>query len=254
MKYLILSLLVAQAFAIFTLNPSTGQGFDNNEVSVEVVTSGDCSNAGFTVDELKSMVKEAGEDLWNRVPSSSLELKLGSDRSDDISSLAVTDMLGLASANTIIAGCNENFSSTGTLGVGSMTCSGGTCYGALLLNAASGSALADFDRGERVAVVAHELGHAFGLGHSSEKESLMYYSVSGKHQEWLGQDDIDGVTYLYPQEGELSCLLGPILSVGQVRPPKKGGGKGSGLASLLLGLAIIGLLFGLGTRFSHQAS
>ena len=55
-------------------------------------------------------------------------------------------------------------------------------------------------------MIAHEIGHAFGLGHSEYKESLMYYSISGKYQKWLGEDDVDGVSYLYPNESELDVL------------------------------------------------
>jgi hypothetical protein len=58
------------------------------------------------------------------------------------------------------------------------------------------------------AVIAHEIGHAFGLGHSEYKHNLMYYSVGGKTQKWLGIDDIDGATYLYPHDAEMAGLLG----------------------------------------------
>ena len=34
----------------------------------------------------------------------------------------------------------------------------------------------------------------------------MYYSIGGKTQQWLGQDDVNGVTYLYPNESEFGAL------------------------------------------------
>jgi hypothetical protein len=48
-----------------------------------------------------------------------------------------------------------------------------------------------------VAVIAHEIGHALGLGHSEVSEALMYYQIVPKRST-LGQDDIDGITFLYP--------------------------------------------------------
>ena len=54
--------------------------------------------------------------------------------------------------------------------------------------------------------LAHEIGHAFGLGHTSISDALMFYATMDKRVA-LGQDDIDGMTYLYPAEQPkvLSC-------------------------------------------------
>lgn len=49
-------------------------------------------------------------------------------------------------------------------------------------------------------VYLHELGHALGLGHSSDAQAVMYAYYSGAHCA-LSQDDIDGVSALYPETG-----------------------------------------------------
>jgi hypothetical protein len=46
-------------------------------------------------------------------------------------------------------------------------------------------------------VFLHENGHALGLGHSTIQEAVMYPSYQGVRQS-LHQDDIDGITFLYP--------------------------------------------------------
>lgn len=45
-------------------------------------------------------------------------------------------------------------------------------------------------------VITHELGHTLGLGHSSNYSAIMYAYMHG--QSSLHQDDINGVSYLYP--------------------------------------------------------
>ena len=43
------------------------------------------------------------------------------------------------------------------------------------------------------------MGHTLGLGHSQDLNALMYYDESLKQNLALAQDDIDGITYLYPR-------------------------------------------------------
>ena len=47
-------------------------------------------------------------------------------------------------------------------------------------------------------VATHEMGHAFGIGHSADRQAVMYPRYEGyQHDFHLGQDDIDAITYLY---------------------------------------------------------
>ena len=51
-------------------------------------------------------------------------------------------------------------------------------------------------------VLGHENGHFVGLGHSDDSKALMYPSYQGERcsPNTLGEDDIEGATYLYPTQ------------------------------------------------------
>lgn len=54
-------------------------------------------------------------------------------------------------------------------------------------------------------VLTHELGHALGLGHSSDPRATMFATGSGKRWRSLEQDDRAGVCDLYPGTGAAGC-------------------------------------------------
>lgn len=208
MKALFLFLLPIQVFA-FTLNPNTGRGFSNNEIDLYIANT-DCSGAGFTTERYVTLIKDTVTKYWNSVPTSSLLLDVKGIRSGiDIAGDDHDAALAKVPANTILAGCNasaDDFDDPSILGSAQMSCTGSTCRAVLILNAHPNSDLPN--RSDKVieAIIAHEIGHAFGLGHSEFKHNLMYFSISGKFQKWLGEDDVDGVTYLYPHDPELEIL------------------------------------------------
>ncbi|MBX3185487.1 MAG: matrixin family metalloprotease [Labilithrix sp.] len=54
-------------------------------------------------------------------------------------------------------------------------------------------------------ILVHELGHALGLGHSTDARATMFASGSGLRWRSLEKDDRDGVCALYPGAGAPGC-------------------------------------------------
>lgn len=229
----------------WTLSSSTGRGFDNNNIDI-FVANDDCSAAGFSTSKYVSLIKSAVKSYWNKVPTSSLYLDVQGLRSDiSINGNTHSAAFSKVPVNSILAGCNDdanNFNEAGILGSAAMTCSGDDCQAVLILNTTSTSGLQNMSDNEIEAVIAHEIGHAFGLGHSEYKFNLMYYNISGKTQKWLGGDDIDGVSYLYPHDSEFDLLglsaLGNCGSI-DIDSDKGGPNKNRFIYSFLLGLFCI---------------
>jgi hypothetical protein len=87
------------------------------------------------------------------------------------------------------------------------------------------------------------MGHALGLGHTSEKNALMYYDLSGKTMKALHQDDINGITYLYPNSKSIGGLGGACGSVAFIdKNDKNGPSSGNFLMNLLMGFLAIFML------------
>lgn len=209
MKLFFLFFMISTSAYSFHLNPATGRGFNKNTINIHIASTS-CTGAGFSTQKFKDMIEDAVEDYWNSVPTSALKLNVKSIGSIDITGDTFESALAKVSSNTILAGCNttgdDEFSGGGSpssiLGAARMSCSGSKCKAVLILNAHADSQLPNKGRGEVEAVIAHEIGHAIGIGHSEFPESLMYYSASGKFQRWLGMDDVDAVTYLYPYKSD----------------------------------------------------
>jgi hypothetical protein len=194
----------------FTINRDMA-GFNSNNIDIEIANT-DCSGAGFTTSQYSKLIKDAVDEYWNSIPTSALYLKVtGIKTSIDIDGDQFSTAINKASTGKILAGCNDDvtdFTDGSILGAAVATCDSSGCRSVLILNAHPNSELKNMSDKEIKAVIAHEIGHAFGLGHSEYQHNLMYYSVGGKTQKWLGIDDIDGATYLYPHDAEIAGLLG----------------------------------------------
>lgn len=221
MKQFILILIhfyISKTYA-FTLNNNLNLAFDQNEVNVYVANNL-CDNIGLTESELVELVARASKQYWNTVSTSRLILKsaglvsvsndYGSEPlcTGSSSSCSVNPLLAYGSG--ILIACNDdtttNFPNNGLLAVTVPTSiSGKNIKGAvLLLNDTPTNPIENKSKDEIVALLAHEIGHAIGLGHSPVRDSLMYY-LSIPTRRNLGWDDIDGITYLYPKEQPVSC-------------------------------------------------
>lgn len=205
-------LLFNSVFAM-SLNNSVGASFPENEVKVNV-TNASCSNIGISNTKILELASSAVDRFWNTVPTSRLRLERGSILS--VSSDYQSDTLcssGLNSSCTpnptlihsqdIIISCNQNTSnfpgSTNVLALAvPNNISNGEIKGAvILLNDTAATGLTGKSDDEMMAIIAHEIGHAIGLGHSRFAKNLMHYESSSSRF-YLGEDDVYGVTYLYP--------------------------------------------------------
>jgi len=201
--------LPAQAF---TLNNSAKLTFNKDEVKVNIA-AGLCANVGISDEEFLSIVDDAVESFWNKTPTSRLKLKKGSAVS--VSGNYRTENVCVGGTNCdpnpnlkvssdILIACNDNttnFPNSAILGLSlPNNIDGKTIVGSIvLINDRSDTRFDTKTRPEKVAIIAHELGHAFGLGHSPVADSLMYYATINDREN-LGADDMDGITYLYPKQ------------------------------------------------------
>jgi hypothetical protein len=238
MKWILFLIFMSSAHA-YTLNNNFGASFKSRKVKVFVTSSTVCDQAGITVYELVDLIGPAIKDFWNTVPTSSLELKnggildVGSDTSYNTHLLcSYTDSTCTGSVipavNDIVIACNNNVNNFDSSNILAVTIPnnfrGRHINGSvILINNRNNSAFARLDRKKQISVIAHEIGHAIGLGHSADSAALMYFETIGTRN-FLGQDDIDGVSALYPVtfdgcglfKGSIDNMKGPL-------PPK---GKG----------------------------
>lgn len=234
----------------FTLLSAGGYAFNKNEVSINVASPA-CENIGLTNNELLDLAFEAMEEYWNRAPTSRLKIVKGSvlEKSSAFREESLcetgTDCIpnGNLATDDIVITCNinaENFSVLGILGLTAVTKTDGPYLAGsvVAINDNDGNYFAKRTRAEQKAIIAHEVGHAIGLGHSSVQDSLMYYS-DAPERESLGEDDIDGVAFLYPREQPFGSSCGSIEFIQQ--GPKKGQHMVAFLMAFLLGALLTGV-------------
>lgn len=205
MIYLFLQIVTTVAFS-FTLNSSTNpnlKGWNTKDVSF-LLNPNNCP----TSIDLNGAI-EAAMKVWNSVPSTNLKVTLGGTTSSTTHSNPPT----IVCSTTFAADTGADASIVP--GAGAVGVSGGrVAVGLLILNAQAGAAanIALYDPVKLKIVMAHEIGHVLGLGHSEDPSALMYYNASAKTELNLHQDDIEGISYLYARnelsgDGLLGCGL-----------------------------------------------
>jgi len=203
----------------FTLNNTVAAAFSQNEVKVNV-SNQTCQNLGINNQQLLDLAGEAINQYWNRAPHSRLRLKQGSIVSTSSSfyteagcsntSGACTPNTALTVSSDILISCNDDSGPGVNFGAGVLGVSipnniqGKNLVGALILiNDKSDTTFPNKARDEQIAILAHEIGHGIGLGHSPVEDSLMYFASIPTRRS-LGWDDLDGLAYLYPVQQPFS--------------------------------------------------
>ena len=188
----------APAFGFTLIGASGGlKGWDTKTLEFHI-------NPENCPDDVNDLMDQA-LDVWNQIPTLGIQLTRGSETSTTIGDAlagtsdatptvhCVADMAGVGLNPEVIPGVatGQQVSAAGHLN-----------YGVLVLNAQVGASanIKTLNENLVVDVMAHEIGHILGLGHSTDTSALMYYDASKRKTASVAQDDVDGVTYLYARD------------------------------------------------------
>jgi hypothetical protein len=235
MRIFLIALFLPLTSFAWTLNNNFAASFKKNEVKVFIDAGTTCANNNLTVNDLEGLIGPAVSNFWNKVPTSALKLQpsgfseaiftMNEGRlcsPTDDSCIAAGTAAGndgtpadglIPAVEEIVIACNRNPLNFGGNNVLAVTIpnkfSGKKIAGAVILinNTPDSGAFGRLSKSDQEAVIAHEIGHAIGLGHSEDVAALMYYRTVNLRRR-LGQDDINGVSFLYPVKGDLFGLMG----------------------------------------------
>jgi len=218
----------ARAFTLHALSPSgTALGWNGDTVTFDV----NYSNCPISDTALNTAI-DAAIDIWNTVPSTYLTVQRGAS----VTTSAATALAQSSAGNPVII-CDTSFSTdlggadadvipgvATNLHINSSTLR--IDYDVLMLNAESGknANIANVSSTLLTVIMAHEIGHILGLGHSADPNALMYYDASAKTTLGLAQDDFDGITYLYPRKEPSAGKFFGCATIAAL-PPSDGRGR-----------------------------
>lgn len=218
--FIILCLIPIDSSFTFTFNNNLEARFNDSNISV-YIASHTCDEINLTPTELVNLTKKAVSLFWNTVNTSSLHLDVKGllDVNDAFKSEGVCTELGNDGSCTfnqnmlpdggIIISCNNSAEGNGftssilAVSVPNNTNGNEILGSVVLLNDTADTKFNELNEEEQMAVLAHEIGHAFGLGHSTVNDSLMYFATVKKRIS-LGQDDRDAISYLYPPNSNIA--------------------------------------------------
>ncbi len=212
-------ILIPSLSHAFTLTATVGEGQGWADPNVKFFVN--TTNCPASID-VPGLITEAAK-LWNNVPTSRINVSYGGATTSTSDSSPPT--VYCATNFGAVTGADQN--QTVGVGRGSPSVLGGPITsGLLILNTSAGQGSIVGQPSEVLKViVAHEIGHVLGLGHSQESSALMWYNAGLKTNALLSQDDVDGITYLYPrnesgQDQPFGCgLITATGSKGGTSPP-----------------------------------
>lgn len=205
--FILMTILFSQSsFGFVLLNPRFKLK-DPTSAKIKVSKEG-CTANGISDSKVADAIKIA-IDFWNDVPESRLKLSYGGK-----SEALLTD--NTIPKNTIIVGCG----SLPSLQILGATQNDYKNKGARVkMNEAVYTG--NYNEDSFIGTMTHEIGHGLGLFHSDDPASVMTYANNGwgDRPKYISQDDIDGIVYLYPNEGELAGFLGSCSSFAAEETP-----------------------------------
>ena len=233
---LLLASLSAQGFTLGTQDPNE-TGFTGSSVTVTVSTAHCPANIMDLVDNAMA--------LWNSVPRSRLHL----ERSGSEGTETPSQNWSRSFSEQLLINCDPAFSTT-TSADGNFVAGLTKAYQDSNHNITQSGIVLNFESGKnanignasddvKTIIIAHEMGHAIGFGHSQDNDALMYYDGSYKQTLSLSFDDETGLVYLYPRDewtGKDPLLGGCGLMNSRI--PPRGPGWPLALASILAPLAM----------------
>lgn len=245
-----LSLTPAHAFTLeYCANCSvtTDSGWAANTLSVNY----DWSACPTPSDTLTTALNTAMS-AWNNLPSINMTLSVGSAVSTSFAAASSAENNGSATLTTPVIFCDPNMATDFSIKNASGATlvywnSSGKIYGGMIgLNAIASDTgnIQNYTNTALSVLLAHELGHLLGLGHSPETYALMYYRLNSTTSLNLSEDDVDGATFLYPRSepgggGFLGCSSLAFVNGGESRNNTGQGKAFSETALLFLSFFVI---------------
>lgn len=177
---------------------------------------------------------------WNVSYNTSMRLERATSASSD----TITELMAQTAVTPLIV-CDSTFAATQSVDANAIpaltrvsTSQGRVAYAGLVLNAQSGAGaeISQLSSGALAVTIAHEMGHALGLGHTADTDALMYYSIAGKDAAVLTRDDMEGISFLYPR----SEFSGGAFGCARTAAPHQAGALGSLGVVCLLAAFVLG--------------